>query len=346
VQNAFPHEFLEEVYMKQPPGYEDKSHPNYVCKLDKALYGLKQTPRACYSMLSKKLIELGFNGSKADTSMFFSSHNGITMFMLIYVDDIIVVSSSSDAVTTLLQDLQKEFALMDLGKLHYFLGIEVNQTSGGILLSQEKYANDLLKKVGMSNCKPASTPMVTSEKLSVHEGEQLGPKDSTHYRSIVGALQYLTLTRPDISFAVNKVCQFLHSPTTVHLVAVKQILRYLKGCTKLGVKIYKSNSMLVSAYLDADWTRCLDDRRSTRGYAVYLGSNLVSWSARKQATISRSSMESEYKALANVTADIMWIQTLLYELKIPSPPTAKIWCENMGLSIYLLTLFFMAELNI
>jgi hypothetical protein len=139
VQNTFLHGLLEEeVYTKQPPGYEDKCHPNYVCKLDKALYGLKQAPRVWYSRLSKKLIKLGFHSSKADTSLFFYSHDGITMFMLIYVDDIIVVSSSNDAVTTLLQNLQKEFALKD------FLGIEVNKGLEGILLSQEKYANDLL----------------------------------------------------------------------------------------------------------------------------------------------------------------------------------------------------------
>jgi hypothetical protein len=222
VKNAFLHGLLEEeVYMRQLPGYQDKSHPNYVCKLDKVLYGLKQAPRSWYSRLSKKLIELSFNSSKEDTSLFFYSHNGITMFMLIYVDDIIVVSSSDHAVTTLLQDLQKEFALKDLGSLHYFLGIEINSVPGGILLSQEKYVNDLLKKVGMRGCKAASIPMATSEKLSLHEGQQLGPKDSTHYRSIVGALQYLTLTRSDISFAVNKVCQFLHSSTTLHLIAVK-----------------------------------------------------------------------------------------------------------------------------
>jgi hypothetical protein len=162
---CFLHGLLEEeVYMKQPPGYEDQSHPNYVCKLDKALYELKQAPHAWYSRLSKKLIELGFNSSKADTSLFFYSHHGITMFKLIYVDDTIVVSSSNDAVTALLQDLQKDFALKDLGKLHYFVGIEVSQTASGILLSQEKYANDLLKKVGMSNCKPVSTAMSTSEK--------------------------------------------------------------------------------------------------------------------------------------------------------------------------------------
>jgi len=125
----------------------------------------------------------------------------------------------------------------------------------------------------------------------------LGPEDATRYRSIVGALQYLTLTRPDIAFSVNKVCQFLHAPTTVHWAAMKRILRYLKQCVRLGIKINKSMSTLVSGYSDADWAGSLDDRRSTGGFAIFLGSNLVSWSARKQATISRSSTESEYRLL-------------------------------------------------
>lgn len=116
----------------------------------------------------------------------------------------------------MLKDIEKEFALKDLGNLHYFLGIEVNKVRDGIILTQDKYASDLLKKVGMSDCKPVSSPLSTSEKLSLHEGSLLGNSDATQYRSIVGALQYLTLTRPDIAFSVNKVCQFLHAPTTVH----------------------------------------------------------------------------------------------------------------------------------
>ena len=133
----------------------------------------------------------------------------------------------------------------------------------------------------MMNCKAVTTPLSSSEKLSLHDGQKLGSQDSTQYRSIVGSLQYLTLTRPDISFAVNKVCQFLHSPTTVHWGVVKRILRYLKGSLGFGLRIRKSPSMLVSAFSDADWARCPDDRRSTGGFAVYLGPNLISWSARK-----------------------------------------------------------------
>jgi histone deacetylase 1/2 len=129
----------------------------------------------------------------------------------------------------------------------------------------------------------------------------LGPEDATRYRSIVGALQYLTLTRPDISFSVNKVCQYLHSPTLVHWTTVKRILRYLKYTLGIGLKIQKSPSMLVSAFSYADWVGCLDDRRSTGGFAIFLGYNLISWSFRKQSTVSRSSTEAEYKSVANAT---------------------------------------------
>lgn len=233
------------------------------------------------------------------------------MFVLVYVDDFIVASSTQEATMALLQDLNKEFALKDLGELHYFLGIEVNKVRDGIILTQEKYANDVLRRVGMTSCKPVSIPISTSEKLSAHEGISLGPSDATNYRSVVGALQYLALTRPDISFTVNKVCQFLHAPTTIHWAAVKGILRYLKQSTKLGIKICKSNSLLASAFSHADWAGCLYDRRSTGGFAIFLGSNLVSWSARKQATVSRSSIEAEYKVVADATAEVMWIQTLL-----------------------------------
>lgn len=319
----------EEVYIRQPPGYVKSKALNYVCKLDKALYGLKQAPRAWYSRLSTKLNELGFVSSKSDTSLFFYDKNGVTMFMLVYVDDIIVSSSSEKATSALLQDLNQEFALKDLGDLHFFLGIEVKKVNDGLVLTQEKYASDVLRRVGMSDCKPVNTPLSISEKLSSQGGALLGPNDSTQYRSIVGALQYLTLTRPDISFSVNKVCQYLHAPTTDHWAAVKRILRYIKHTVKLGLQINKSSSLLVSAFTDADWAGCLDDRRSTRGFDVFVGPNLVSWSARKQATVSRSSTEAEYKALANATAEIMWIQTLLQELGVKGPRAAKVWCDNI-----------------
>jgi histone deacetylase 1/2 len=213
VQNAFLHGFLEEeVYMKQPPGYEDRSKPHYLCKLDKALYGLKQAPRTWYSRLCSKLQSLGFIPSKADTSLFFYRKGNHVIFMLVYVDDIIVASSSHKVVSALLHDLEKDFAIKDLGELHYFLGVQVQRKNGNLLLSQERCASEILKRVNMQLCKPVKTSLCTLENVSVTSRTRLGTGDSTRYRSVVGALQYLTLTRPDLSFVVNKVCQFLHSP--------------------------------------------------------------------------------------------------------------------------------------
>jgi histone deacetylase 1/2 len=241
-----------------------------------------------------------------------------------------VISSSQTTTNALLQDLQHEFALKDLGDLHYFLGIEVKRTQEGLVISQQKYASDILVWVGMKNCKVVDTPLSTSEKLSLTDGDPVGAEDSTKYRSMVGALQYLTFTRPDICFAMNKVCQFLHAPTTVYWSAVKRILRYIHGSLTIGLKFRKSPSMVVSAFSDADWAGCVDDKRSTGGFAVFLGANLISWSARKQPTVSRSSTEAEYKALANATAKMMWVQKLLQELGVPHSLVARLWCDNLG----------------
>jgi hypothetical protein len=149
--------------MKQPPGYEDKSKPHYWCKLDKALYGLKQAPRAWYSRLSNKLKQLGFVPSKADTSLFFYRKGNHVIFMLVYVDDIIVASSSQEVVEALLRDLEKDFAIKNLGDLHYFLGIQVERKDGELLMKQERYARDILKRVNMQLCKSVKTPLCTTE---------------------------------------------------------------------------------------------------------------------------------------------------------------------------------------
>jgi histone deacetylase 1/2 len=138
------------------------------------------------------------------------------------------------------------------------------------------------------------------------------------------------LTRPDISFSVNKVCQYLHAPTTPHWTAAKRILRYVQGTIQVGLTFQRSSSSLLSAFSDADWAGCLDDRRSTGGFAIFFGSNLVSWSARKQATVSRSSTEAEYKALANATAELIWVEAILKELGVTFQVKPCLWCDNLG----------------
>jgi hypothetical protein len=229
-----------------------------------------------------------------------------------------------------LRNLQQELALKDLGHLHYFLGIKVSHAKEGIYLSQRKYTMDILQRAGMLSCKPSPTPLSCSTKISAHIGDPLSSEDATRYRSIVGALQYLTLTRPDISFAINKVCQYLHSPTIVHWMAAKHILRFLKNTMDSAFLIRRSPSTMVSAFSDADWVGSTDDRKSTGGFAVFFGPNLISWCAKKQKTMSRSSTKAEYKAMTDATAEIMWVHVVLDELRIPYPLNAKLWCDNMG----------------
>jgi histone deacetylase 1/2 len=232
VQNAFLHGVLEEeVYMRQPPGFADPAHPDHLCRLVKALYGLKQAPRAWHARLGSALRAHGFVPSTADTSLFLFQRPEVTMYILVYVDDIILVSSSDTVADRLVSSLSTAFAVKDLGKLHYFLGLEVTHDDTGLSLTQKKYSQDLLRRAGMLQCKTASTPMSSSDKLTSVDGPLLSSEEATEYRSIVGGLQYLTLTRPDISYAVNRVCQYLHSPRDPHCTAVKCILRYIRHTT-------------------------------------------------------------------------------------------------------------------
>ncbi|XP_021824947.1 uncharacterized protein LOC110765996 [Prunus avium] len=214
----------------------------------------------------------------------------IIIYVLIYVDDIIITGNNGAAINNVISTISLQFALKDLGKLHYFLGIEVIPQSGGLLLSQRKYILDLLKRSDLADMKPTHTPMASSTKLSKIGGEPLA--NPQQYRSIAGALQYVTLTRPELAFSVNKVCQFMYNPTTEHWTAVKRILRYLKHTLSHCLFLSKSPSNGIQAFCDADWAGCPDDRQSTGGYVIYLGCNLVSWSAKKQPTVARSSTEA------------------------------------------------------
>jgi hypothetical protein len=190
--------------------------------------------------------------------------------------------------------------MTDMGDLHYFLGVSVKRSKDCLFLSQEKYALELLERAGMLHCKSITTPVDTASKLSAKSSEPVA--DPTEYRSLAGGLQYLTFTRPDISYAVQQICLHMHDPRANHLLLVKRVLRYIRGTTDYGLTLFRRSSSKLTAYSDADWAGCPDTRRSTSGYCVFLGSNLVSWSAKRQHTVSRSSAEAEYRAVANVVA--------------------------------------------
>ncbi|KAL5703600.1 hypothetical protein ACHQM5_022129 [Ranunculus cassubicifolius] len=332
VKNAFLHGSLREtVYMTQPPGFVDPNRPHHVCKLHKAIYGLKQAPRAWFQRFSSFLIRCGFTQSRADHSMFVYNHGGQIMVLLLYVDDIVLTGSSSDWLTSFISTLGHEFEIKDLGPLHYFLGIEVTSTSPrtGLHLSQTKYVVDLLRRTNMLECKPCHTPISAKSQLSITDGLPLS--DPTEYRQIVGSLQYLNLTRPDISYAVHHVAQFMGTPREPHLLAAKRILRYLKGTLEFGLDFQPSKGPpTLHAFSDADWAGCPDTRRSTSGFCIFLGSNLISWCAKKQPTVSRSSAESEYRALSQLCAETIWIAFLLRELHSPTSVPITLYCDNLS----------------
>ena len=331
ISNAFLHGYLEEtVYMSQPPGFTDPRCPSYVCKLNKSIYGLKQAPRAWFQRLSAYLVSIGFEGSHTDSSLFIYKSDAVVLYILLYVDDIVITGNSSVAITTCLKQLSTEFKLRDLGRLHYFLGIEVLHLPKGILLSQQKYLQDLLKETTMDQATAVKTPMAPSCQLHISDGE---PMDNpTLYRKTVGALQYACLTRPDLAFAVNKLCQFLSAPTTIHWAACKRVLRYVKGTIRHGLFVTPSPAATLQAFCDADWAGNAIDRRSTGGFAIYLGPNLISWSTKKQPTVARSSTEAEYRSVANTVAELIWIRSLLTELKQPLRNPTVVWCDNIGAS--------------
>ncbi|KAL9241494.1 hypothetical protein vseg_015603 [Gypsophila vaccaria] len=333
INNAFLQGTLtDSVYMVQPPGFANSATPDYVCKLSKAIYGLKQAPRAWYTELKKYFLSYGFTNSISDSSLFIYNRSNTRLFALVYVDDIIVTGPNPSDISKFIIAISTRFSLKDLGPLSYFLGMEVTPTSSGLHLNQSKYVSDLLARYNMLDCSPATSPMLSHPPLTRTDDQPL--QDATNYRAIVGSLQYLSLTRPDIAYPVNKLAQFLTHPTAVHWCALKRLLRFLKGSLHHGIYLHKHNPFDLHAYCDADWAGDRDDYLSTTGYIVFIGQHPVSWSSKKQRALSRSSTEAEFRAIADTTSELLWLKSLLSELNIPvnKPPT--IFCDNLGATNY------------
>ncbi|XP_074299636.1 uncharacterized protein LOC141630781 [Silene latifolia] len=230
----------EEVYMRIPQGFE-KEDGNKVCKLEKSLYGLKQASRKWFSKLTEFLREYGFIQSWADYSAFRCSKDCIFIGVLVYVDDMVIVSNNSEACREFKQCLDKRFGIKDLGRLKYFMGIEVAQSSKGILLNQRKYALGITEEAGQSQAKPVHTPIQQHHNLALAKGELL--KDVMKYRRVVGRLIYLTITRPDLVYAVHVLSQFVHEPRKEHWDGAMRVIRYLKMNPNKGI-IINGNSNL------------------------------------------------------------------------------------------------------
>ncbi|CAL1383350.1 unnamed protein product [Linum trigynum] len=324
VSNAFLNGDLEEdVYMELPPGI---NKPGYVCKLRKSLYGLKQASRQWFAKLTSVLLSFGYIQSANDYSMFsHRSSSGISV-LLVYVDDIIIAGDDTVSMQALKQHLSSQFKLRDLGHLHYFLGLEMARSREGIHICQKKYCTDLLKDTGFVDSKPVATPIDMKTRLSADDGPLM--EDPTAYRKIIGRLHYLTITRPEITFAVQQLCQYQAAPTTTHLQLAYRVLKYLKNAPGQGLFYPSSSDLKLRGYSDSDWASCPDTRKSTTGCCITFGSSLIIWKSKKQGTVSRSSSEAEYRALAQLTCEVVWVKRLLQELGIEHPQPVNLFCDN------------------
>ncbi|KAK0586597.1 hypothetical protein LWI29_009370 [Acer saccharum] len=328
VKSAFLNGYLqEEVYVEQPKGFVDPHSPNHVFKLKKALYGLKQAPRAWYDRLTQYLVDNQYRRGGIDRTLFIKHHDHDIFVAQIYVDDIVFGSTNKTKVDEFVSVMSSEFEMSMVGELNYFLGMQVKQTSMGIMLNQSKYAKNLVKRFGLENGKDFETPMSTTLKLDKDEkGKSV---DQSLYRSMIGSLLYLTASRPDICFSVGLCARFQANPKESHLKAVKRIIRYIKGTHSLGLFYsFDTNDILVG-YCDADWAGNIDDRKSTSGGCFYVGNNLVSWSSKKQNSVSLSSSEAEYIAAGSACTQLLWMKQILKDYEIEQGKMT-LYCDNLS----------------
>ena len=330
VKSAFLNGYLEEeVYVQQPLGYVVKGHEDKVLKLKKALYGLKQAPRAWYSRIDRYFQDHGFIKCPHEYALYVKEDQaGGFMLVCLYVDDLIFTGNNVKMFEEFKKVMAQEFEMTDIGLMSYYLEIEVKQVDGVIYISQEAYAKKILEKFKMEKCKPVSTPIECGAKMSRFDESK--KVDASLYRSLIGSLRYLTCTRPDIAFAVGVASRFQEDPRHPHLKAVKMILRYVKVTEGLGLHYTKTNQFELAGYVDSDWCGDIDDRKSTSGFAFFMGGTAFTWLSKKQPIVTLSTCEAEYVAASLAVSHAVWLRKMLHVLRIPQNETIEIRVYNIS----------------
>jgi hypothetical protein len=329
VKSAFLHgELAEDIYVNQPAGYNN-GDKRMVYKLKKALYGLKQAPRAWYSKIETYFASETFMKCLHEHTLFvkYGDKSGVLIVSL-YVDDLIYTGNDQGLIENFKSSMKKRFAMTDLGKMRYFLGMEVNQSNEGIYMHQCKYATEILSRFGMENCNKVCSPIVPGCRLSKNESGKA--TDASEYKQMVGCLMYLLASRPDLAYSVCLVARYMDRPTEIHVAAVKRIMRYLKGTLSYGM-LYKADdnkNLCLIGWSDSDYAGDLDDRKSTTGYLYMLGSGAISWSSKKQPIVTLSTTEAEFVAAASCACQGIWLRNVLDFLKQKQQGCTIIYCDN------------------
>ncbi|KAG8640637.1 hypothetical protein MANES_13G070650v8 [Manihot esculenta] len=248
------------------------------------------------------------------------------LIVCLYVDDLIFTGNDSGMFEKFKKSMMAEFEMSDLEKMHYFLGLEVVQSKMEFFVCQKKYVGEILDKFQMKDCNPASTP--TEFGLKLHKDLEGKKVDSTLYRQIVGSLIYLTGTRPDIMYAVSLISKFMESPTKMHLLAAKRILRYLQGTKDFGMFFKANEKSELIGFTDSDYAGDQDSRRSTLGYIFMLGTGPISWSSKKQPIVTLSSTEAKFVTATSCACQAIWLRRILEELQLKQEGATTIFCDN------------------
>ena len=326
VHNAFLHGDLnEEVYMRMPPGFHSQQR-GMVCRLRKSLYGLRQAPRCWFAKLATALKNYGFSQSYSDYSLFTLRQHERQIHVLVYVDDIIVTGNDHAIIQNFKTYLSDCFHMKDLGVLKYFLGIEVARGPDGIFLCQRKYALDIITETGLLGAKPVSFPLEQNHNLALTDGPFLD--DPKRYRRLVGRLIYLSATRPELSYAVHVLAQFMQQPREAHRDAALRVVRYLKGNPGQGILLRTDCDLTLYGWCDSDWVSYPLTRRSLTGWIVMLGHSHISWKTKIQHTVSRSSAEAEYRSMATTTCELKWLKGLLMLLGVHHTTPMRLYCDS------------------
>nr|GEV38199.1 retrovirus-related Pol polyprotein from transposon TNT 1-94 [Tanacetum cinerariifolium] len=343
VKTAFLHGSLkEDVYVCQPRGFIDADHPSHVFKLKKALYGLKQAPRAWYDELSTFLLQNGFSKSTIDSTLFTKRFYDDILVVQVYVDDIIFGSTDHRYATIFSNVMKSHFEMPMMGEMAFFLGLQVNQSPSGIFINQSNYVNEILMKYGLNTCDIIGTPMDIKDKRDL---DQIGTSDdATKYRSMIGALMYLTSSRPNIVHATCLCARYQAHPTEKHLKEVKRIFCYLRGTVNMGLRYTKDSGFELTGFSDADYAGCKDTFKSTSGGAQFLSEKLVSWSSKKQDYPPTVTSYGDIKrkrskvrmGIMPTEKDLTLEQTQQVTMDILLEPTSnKILVGDMGDSIWI-----------
>jgi len=329
VETAFLNGHLDEtIYVLQPKGYE-RGDATKVCRLRKALYGLKQAARQWFIELVKLMDTMGMTQSHADPCLFYKDVADERVFLLIYVDDLLLVSPTAPPLAAMRDAVLTAFQARDMGKPTFFLGLHVDrdEEAGTMVVSQRSFTATLLERHGMADAKPAPLPMSVGVELR-KAGEVLAPAGVMEYQAMIGGLLYLSAnTRPDIAYAVGRLARYASAPTTTHVTLTKGIMRYLRGTADWGLRFGAASPL--QGYCDADFAGDLDTRRSTSGYAFTLHGGAISWGSKVQPTVAASTMEAEYMAAAVAAKEAVWLRRLLGELQ-ERPPPVHVRCDNQS----------------